>query len=280
VERFAGARRRSRRRVARRQSAPYRGVVAIRSLRALVVTLVAATWLGACTDRPDDATRARADRPTGSASTTVRSLPVQPTPTPSTPSGSPTAAEPPAAGTPAAPVVSDGRPRRATLSIPALGLRDLPVVPYRGWTDDAPGSAIQDRGVAASPHGPRGGVGPGGVGNYLITAHRTSSTAAFGDLPSLRPGHRVVVRAGGVRHIYEIRRTRQTSFRSQRSLAEQHAAVPGRPGATPTKAFVTLSTCATPEDHAVGNFWSDRFHNPEHRIDKIGVLVRTVAAAG
>jgi sortase A len=37
-----------------------------------------------------------------------------------------------------------------------------------------------------------------------------------------------------------------------------------------------LSTCATYEDHAVGNYWADEFHNPEHRIDKIGVLVRTV----
>jgi sortase A len=36
--------------------------------------------------------------------------------------------------------------------------------------------------------------------------------------------------------------------------------------------MITLSTCATPEDHAAGNFWSDRFDNPEHRIDKVGVL--------
>jgi sortase A len=164
------------------------------------------------------------------------------------------------------------------MSIPALGLRDLPVVPYRGWTDDAPGTKIQDRGVAASPHGPRGGVGPGGVGNYQVTAHRTSSTAAFADLPSLRSGSRVVMHAGNARYVYEIRRTRQTSFRSPRSLAEQRAPVPGRPGATPTKAFVTLSTCATPEDHAAGNFWSDELHNPEHRIDKIGVLIRTLGS--
>lgn len=39
--------------------------------------------------------------------------------------------------------------------------------------------------------------------------------------------------------------------------------------------MITLSTCATPEDHADGNFWSDRFGNPEHRIDEIGVLVAT-----
>lgn len=175
-------------------------------------------------------------------------------------------------------VASDGRPRRALLSVSALRLGSLPVVPYRGWTDDAPGTEIQNTGVAASPHGPRGGVGPGGVGNYQVTAHRMSSTAAFADLPSLRTGHRVVVEAGGVGYVYEIRRTRGTSFRSQRSLAEQRAAVPGRPGAAPARAYITLSTCATTEDHAARNYWADRFSNPEHRIDKIGVLVRTFDA--
>ena len=173
---------------------------------------------------------------------------------------------------------SDGRARRGSLSIPALGLRDLAVVPYLGYTDDGPGTVIQDGGVAASPHGPRGGVGPGGIGNYQVTAHRTSSTRAFELLPSLQLGERVVVEAGRRRYVYEIVATRRTSFRSERSLAEQRAAVPGHPGRAPTRAMLTLSTCATREDHAAGNFWSDEFHNPEHRIDKIGVLVgsRTV----
>src|SRR4051794_16879632 len=173
---------------------------------------------------------------------------------------------------------ADGRPRRARLSIPALGLRDLPVVPYQGWTDDAPGTRIQDSGRGASPFGPRGGVGPGGVGNYQVTGHRTSSTHPFAALPSLHLGARAVVVSRGVRYVYEIRRTRRTSFRSPRSLAEQRAGVPGRPGVTPRHAYLTLSTCATQEDHAAGNYWSDDLHNPEHRIDKIGVLVRTVVA--
>jgi sortase A len=149
-------------------------------------------------------------------------------------------------------------------------------VPYRGKTDDAAGTRIQDGGSAASPFGPQGGVGPGGLGNYQITGHRTSSTHPFAQLPSLPPGSRAVVVAGGVRYVYEIRQTRWTSFRSLRSLARQRAAVPGRPGAEPSRAYLTLSTCATPEDHAAGNYWSDALHNPEHRIDKIGVLVRTV----
>ena len=174
---------------------------------------------------------------------------------------------------PAGPQPSDGRPRDALLSIPALGLSDLEVVAYRGFTDDAPGTEIQDGGVAASPHGPRGGTGPGGIGNYQVTAHRTSSTRAFEFLPSLRVGERVTVTVGRLRYVYEITTTRRTSFRSERSLARQRAAVPGRAGATATRAMITLSTCATREDHAVGNYWADEFDNPEHRIDKIGVLV-------
>ena len=81
-------------------------------------------------------------------------------------------------------------------------------------------------------------------------------------------------------HVYEVRRTRSTSFRSRASLAAQRAAVPGRPGVEATRPMITLSTCATIEDHAVGNYWADEFDNPEHRIDKIGVLVASRPVAG
>ena len=172
-------------------------------------------------------------------------------------------------------LASDGTPRRARLSIPALGIRDLPIVPYVGKTDDARGTGIQDKGLAASPHGPRGGVGPGGIGNYQVTAHRLSSTQAFLTLPALGVGESAYVDAGGVRYHYEIRDTRRTSFRSPESLEEQRAAVPGKPGKPASRAFITLSTCATLEDRAQCNFWTDKFDNPEHRIDKIGVLVRS-----
>ncbi len=175
------------------------------------------------------------------------------------------------------PEVSDGRPALAALNIPRLGIHDLRVVPYRGMTDDAPGTAIQNRGRAASPHGPRGGVGPGGVGNYQVTAHRLSSTRAFEFLPRLRRGDEVSVVARGTRYVYRITTTRRTSFRSPPSLREQRAAVPGRPGLRPHRAMITLSTCATIEDHAVGNFWADEFDNPEHRIEKVGVLVKARA---
>ena len=171
-------------------------------------------------------------------------------------------------------------PRRASLSIPALGVRSVPVVRYRGRPDDARGTRIQDGGPTASPRGPGGGVGPGEVGNFIVTGHRTSHSAPFRDLPELRTGDQVRVRSGPWVLVYRVTATRRTSFRSPRSLAEQAAPVPGRPGASPSRSMITLSTCATPEDHAAGNYWSDRFGNPEHRIDKIGVLVRQSRVRG
>ncbi|QNP66983.1 class E sortase [Streptomyces genisteinicus] len=166
----------------------------------------------------------------------------------------------------------DPRTRAALLSIPEIGLADLKVVPYEGTTDDWPGTRIQNRGLGASPYGDRGGVGPGEVGNYLVTAHRLSAGGPLRDLPALDVGDVVRVTLGGEVFEYEITGTRQTSFRSERSLAEQRAAVPGHPGREPTRAMITISTCATPEDDAAGNHWRDDRGNPEHRIDKIGVL--------
>ncbi|WP_174250395.1 class E sortase [Streptomyces globosus] len=177
------------------------------------------------------------------------------------------------------PSVSAAVPKQASvLGIPSVGISGLRVVPYEGTTDDAPGTRIQDRGVAASPYGERGGVGPGQVGNFLVTAHRLSAGGPLRDLPSVKPGAEVHVTLDGVTYTYEITATRSTSFRSERSLAEQRAAVPGAPGRAPTQAMITISTCATPEDDAAGNFWRDPLGNPEHRIDKVGVLRRTAPA--
>lgn len=228
---------------------------------AAAVLALSLAWGGCAADRGESS----GPDASGDAATPGTSPP-SPTPSPTS--------EPTRAG----PEPSDGTPLRAALSIPRLGIGDLEVAAYRGRPDDAPGTRIQDGGIAASPHGSKGGIGPGGLGNYIVTAHRTSSTRAFLDLPLLERGDRVTVRAGGVRYVYKIVRTRSTSFRSADSLRRQAAAVPGRPGAEPTRAMITLSTCATPEDHAAGNYWSDEFGNPEHRIDKIGVLVRSARA--
>ena len=232
----------------------------------LIGALVAGVLLAGCSKGEDRGTAGAATAPDDPPST----QPTTPTAPSSSPSPTPSRTDPPQ-------LAVDGQPRLSSLGIPAVGVTDLRVVPYRGSPDDAPGTRIQNGGVGASPFGRDGGVGPGGVGNFIVTAHRTSSTRAFARLPELRRGERVHVKVAGrrgtVRYTYEIVRTRSTSFRSPASLERQSAAVPGRPGRKPTRAMVTLSTCATPEDHAAGNFWADEFDNPEHRIDKIGVLV-------
>ncbi|MFE4669784.1 class E sortase [Streptomyces sp. NPDC056716] len=198
----------------------------------------------------------------------------------STTGATPTDSTAPSSAAPTPTPDADPRTDSAALSIPGIGLTDLEIVPYEGTTDDMPGTVIQNEGVGASPHGDDGGVGPGEIGNYLVTAHRLSAGGPLRDLPDLAEGDPVTVEFGGVIYTYEITETRETSFRTPSSLEEQRAPVPGEPGRTPTQAMITVSTCATPEDDAAGNFWRDEMGNPEHRIDKIGVLVETAAVSG
>ena len=186
-------------------------------------------------------------------------------------------APPPAAQQGAEIQYSDGVPRDARLTIPSLPrITNLRVIAYRGRTDDGPGTRIQNRGIAAAPYGPRGGIGPGGIGNYQVTAHRTSHGGIFRRTPTLDKGDKIYVDAGPWRYVYRVFQTRWVSFRSAKSLRAQRAPVPGKPGKTPKHGYITVSTCATPEDRAAGNYWTDQYGNPEHRIDKIGILVKRV----
>ncbi|MFJ5260411.1 class E sortase [Streptomyces sp. NPDC088387] len=235
--------------------------------RGVSTALAAGTLLlvTGCTGASTPGAETSLSGPTASRSATAQAE-APPAATPSAPAST---SEAPATPTPDV----DPRTEPAALSIPDIGLRDLAIVPYEGTTDDWPGTRIQNEGDGASPYGDQGGVGPGETGNYLVTAHRLSAGGPLRDLPDLTNGDTVTVVLGDVRYTYRITATRETSFRSEQSLAEQRAAVPGDPGATPTKAMITLSTCATPEDNAAGNFWRDDRGNPEHRIDKIGTLV-------
>lgn len=173
---------------------------------------------------------------------------------------------------PRLPAVKRAGATRISLSIPAIGIRNLRVIPYTGEADDGPGTRIQNRGLAATPRGPRGGVAPGEIGNFIVTAHRTSAGGPMRRLPELRHGQHVLVTSGGVVYDYVVTGTMTISFRSAHDRARQSAPVPGHPGRRATRPMITLSTCATPEDRAAGNLWKDKFGNLEHRIDKIGVL--------
>ncbi len=201
--------------------------------------------------------------------TAERSVPESSTPPPSKPSSTPSPGKP----TGTTPTV--GRTTVTTLAIPSIGVRALRVVAYVGTADDKAGTVIQDRGVFASPRGPAGGVGPGEIGNFIVTGHRTTHGRPLGRLPEVRNGEHIFVTANGMVYDYVVSQTMTISFRQPASKAQQNAAVPGRPGVAPTRAMLTVSTCATPEDHAAGNYWKDALNNPEHRINKIATLVAT-----
>jgi sortase A len=240
--------------------------VAIKPATAALATLLIGALAG-CSAASGAAERAAgAPRPPASATATA------------TNKVAPEVAAPPVRSSPvASPERTSNRvpSRHASISIPSIGVRALRVVAYTGRADDLPGTRIQNRGLAASPRGPRGGVGPGQVGNLIITAHRTSAGGPFRRLPSLREGAHILVASAGLTYDYEVTGTMTVSFRSARDLARQSAPVPGYPGRPATRPMITSSTCATPEDHARGNYWADEFGNPEHRIDKVGVLVAT-----
>lgn len=245
------------------------------TVTAVLVGCSAADGAGGAATTSGTAAESGAATTSGTATTSAAATTSGTPPTAPAGSASTSPAVPPAPSPQAPEPDPSKRSRAAVMAIPSIGVEKLTVVPYEGTTDDRAGTRIQDRGVAASPYGKRGGVGPGEIGNYLVTAHRLSAGGPLRDLPAVDVGDKVFVTFGDTVYEYRITDTRETSFRSARSLAEQRAAVPGEPGEKPTRAMITLSTCATPEDNAAGNFWRDAQNNPEHRIDKIGVLTAT-----
>jgi len=84
-----------------------------------------------------------------------------------------------------------------------------------------------------------GTAGPGEVGNFAIAGHRTTYGKPLAEIDTLRVGDRVVVETAAGWTVYavsghEIVRPWQV---------EVIAPVPGRPGAKPTKAVLTFTSC-------------------------------------
>lgn len=160
----------------------------------------------------------------------------------------------------------------AYLSVPEAGISRAKIVTYSGVADDAKGTQINDAGLIGAPRGSWGGVPPGQVGNLLLTGHRTSAGAPMGNVPRLGAGDKIYIDQGKTRYVYTVTTKAKINFRSAASRALQAAPVPGSPGKPATRPAVVLSTCATPEDNAAGNYWRDEHDNPTHRIAVYGYL--------
>lgn len=140
------------------------------------------------------------------------------------------AAGPPGAVAPsgAAPPVAEGEPF-AKLYLPRLsGARPLVVVE---------GVAVPD--LKQGPGHLPGSAQPGEVGNMVLSGHRTTYGAPFGDVGELVPGDAVVVETRAAWFTYRMT-DRHVVAPTAVAVTQP---VPGRPGVSPTDRLLTLTTC-------------------------------------
>lgn len=84
-----------------------------------------------------------------------------------------------------------------------------------------------------------GTAGPGQVGNFAVAGHRTTNGRPFHDVDRLLDGDRVVVETVGVVHVYEVTAREIVRPTDVRVIAP----VPDDPGAVPTQALLTMTSC-------------------------------------
>ncbi|WP_392543776.1 class E sortase [Oryzobacter telluris] len=84
-----------------------------------------------------------------------------------------------------------------------------------------------------------GTAGPGQVGNFAIAGHRTTYGRPFHDVDLLRDGDRVVVETAAEVYVYEVSGHDIVRPRDVGVIAP----VPDEPGATPTTAVLTMTSC-------------------------------------
>ena len=117
----------------------------------------------------------------------------------------------------------------AILRIPRLG-RDYAKVVFEG---------VRLSDLRKGPGHVPGTAMPGVVGNFVVSGHRTTYGAPFGQLDELAPGDAVVVETRDTWFTYRM--TRQQIVAP--SAVEVTYAVPGDRTAKPTKKLLTLTTC-------------------------------------
>lgn len=84
-----------------------------------------------------------------------------------------------------------------------------------------------------------GTAGPGAVGNFAIAGHRTTYGKPLADIDRLQRGDEIIVETAEGESVYAV-----TSHEIVRPWeSDVIAPVPGEPGARPTKAMLTLTSC-------------------------------------
>lgn len=80
---------------------------------------------------------------------------------------------------------------------------------------------------------------PGEIGNFAVAAHRATNGEPFRDLPEVRAGDKVYLETQDAWYVYTVDSTEIV----QPDALQVILPVPQQPGAKPTKALITLTTC-------------------------------------
>ena len=151
--------------------------------------------------------------------------PRRPLPGPGTP-GTPGVPAKPAAAPAPAPVPGDAFARLHAPTLEGYGSRVVVEGVSVDDLKDGPG------------HIPKTAL-PGAVGNVVLSGHRTTYGAPFNRWDELRPGDAVVLETRDTWFTYTI----SGSDIVAPTAVEVTLPVPRKPGATPTKALLTMTTC-------------------------------------
>jgi sortase A len=124
----------------------------------------------------------------------------------------------------------------AVIRIPRIGITGPPRPHGHAWVV-VEGVSHED--LKSGPGHYPGTAQPGGVGNMVISGHRTTYGAPFNRVDELRRGDAIVIETRDTWFTYRVTSEQIVSP----SAVEVTYPVPGQRGAVPTKRLLTLTTC-------------------------------------
>ena len=169
------------------------------------------------------------------------------------PSASPSAT---ASGSPGPTSVPAGSaPAVAPIALPgdAIGIIRIPRLGAKYGYAIVEGVSTDD--LKKGPGHYPGTANPGGIGNFVVSGHRTTYLAPFNGLGELVVGDAIVIETRDTWYTYLVTKT-QTVLPTDTSVV---LPVPGQPRGRPTQALITLTTC-TPK------------YSASHRLIVTGLL--------
>lgn len=159
-----------------------------------------------------------------------------PLPSPTTSPTPVASASPTASGVPVAPATA---PAITPIALPgdAIGIIRIPRLGANYGYAVVEGVSTDD--LKKGPGHYPGTANPGGVGNFVISGHRTTYLAPFNGLGDMVIGDAIVIETRDTYYTYRVTKTASVLPTD----VDVVLPVPGQPRARPTQALITLTTC-------------------------------------